>query len=71
MITKELDGKTFAEVDNMFIKFVVTGRYYLSDKRFKSVYTKSFMAFNINLWNGRVWGVTKEGKRKLLKRVIN
>lgn len=71
MIAKELDGKTFTEVDNMFVKFIVTGKEYLSDKRFKSVYTKSFTAFHINLWNGRVWGITKEGKRKLLKRVIN
>lgn len=71
MIAKEIDGKTFAEINNMFVKFVVTGKEYLSNKCFRLVYKESWYAFSINLWNGRVWGITKEGKRKLLKRVIN
>jgi len=70
---KKLDigCKTYKELDEMFDHFITTGRYYNSNKKFRSRYEKSFHAFSINLWNGRVWGVTKEGKRKLLKQVIN
>ena len=56
----------------MFFKeFHVTGK--LRDgKRFKRLKFSSFASANmINLWNGSVWGIQEDGKRKLLKRVCN
>jgi len=51
--------------------FVITGRYYNSNRYFKAIYTKSyFHAMNINLWNGSVW-LLRDDKRILLKHVIN
>ena len=71
MLAKILDGKTYKEVDEMFIGYIVSGRYFNSNKKFRNRYSSAIYALNINLWNGRVWGVIKEGKRKLLKTVIN
>lgn len=51
--------------------FVVTGRYYNSRKRFSTSYSSFNYAMGINLWNGSVWAELDNGKRKLLKRVIN
>lgn len=51
--------------------YVVTGRLYRSNKRFSDEYTSFSQAMMINLWNGSVWAKMENGKRKLLKRVIN
>tara|TARA_S200000501_G_C20621934_1_gene655018 strand:+ start:78 stop:248 length:171 start_codon:yes stop_codon:yes gene_type:complete len=54
-----------------FVKFHVTGTD-VSGKRFKRMSFSSFHAANmINLWEGSVWGVLENGRRKLLKRVYN
>ena len=58
-----------------FKGFIVTG-YLTTGKPFKPLrYDNSpagFMtAMCINLYKGRVWGVLKSGKRKLLKTVNN
>lgn len=54
--------------------FVVTG-VDTSGKRFKSSHSSNtqgaMTAFSTNLWQGSVWGILKDGKRKLLKRVYN
>lgn len=54
-----------------FVKFEVTGTL-RNGSRFKK---KTFSGFNaasmINLYSGSIWGVTEDGKRKLLKRVCN
>ena len=54
-----------------FIRFEVTGS--LRDgSRFKKMVFGSFkMASMINLYSGSVWGITEDGKRKLLRRVYN
>lgn len=58
-----------------FVAFIVTGRYYNSNRRFRSEYDGTLSGYHtamgINLWNGRVWGRTEDGKRKLLKIVTN
>ena len=58
-----------------FKQFIVTGKLFRTNQRFKKIYngTKSgyLTALGINLWNGSLWGVKPDGKRKLLKRVIN
>ena len=54
-----------------FKEFHVTGIDF-SKKRFKRMKFSSFYAANmINIWEGSVWGVQENGKRKLLKRVYN
>lgn len=51
-----------------FTEYHVTG-ILKNGRRFKRMtYSDPFYAFGINLWRGSVWGITKEGKRKLLKR---
>lgn len=50
--------------------FIVTGRYYNSNKRFSNTYNSFTQAMMINLWKGSVW-VSINGKRKLIKRVCN
>lgn len=52
-------------------EYHVTGLLYNSNKRFKKVYGSYTMAMSINLWNGSVWEVYTNGKRKLIKRVYN
>ena len=50
--------------------FLVTG-IDRSGKRFK-IQTSSYQhACMINLWNGSVWAVLENNKRKRIKRVIN
>lgn len=51
-------------------KFVVTGKLYRSNKRFSNSYDSFNQAMMINLWNGSVWAIIN-GKRKLIKRVLN
>jgi hypothetical protein len=54
-----------------FKEFIVIGNYYNS-RKFRITFTDYIKANQINLWNGRIWGVLKEtGKRVLLKTVIN
>jgi hypothetical protein len=54
-----------------FIRFEVTG--VLRDgRRFEKMVFESFKkASMINLYSGSVWGITEDGKRKLLRRVYN
>lgn len=54
-----------------FVRYVVTGKLYNSNTRFRREFQMARWAFSINLWNGRVWGVLPNGKRKLLKTVTN
>lgn len=58
-----------------FDKFVVCGKLYRSNKRFTQTYSGDYQGYQtammINLWNGSVWGVTEDNKRKLIKRVKN
>lgn len=69
------------EIDlSKFEKFKVTG-IYRDGRRFRPlVYTNHSAAFSINLYalardpelrDSSVWGITKDGKQKLLKRVYN
>ena len=60
------------EIDlSKFVKFKVTGTY-RNGRRFSPLeYTNPSYAFGINLWQGSVWGITKDGNQKLLKRVYN
>lgn len=52
--------------------FIVTG-IDRNHKRFKKTFGQSgfYFAFGINLYRGHVWGINKEGKRKMLKSVYN
>ena len=54
-----------------FTTFEVTGMT-RGGRRFKPMRFSSFKAASmINLYSGSVWGVTEDGKRKLLRRVYN
>ena len=54
-----------------FATFEVTGMT-RGGRRFKPMRFSSLRAASmINLYSGSVWGVTEDGKRKLLKRVYN
>lgn len=69
-MNKIIDGKNYNEVDAMFPDgFLVTGILY-HGSMFRQTHKSCKQAFHINLWNGRVWGL-KDGKRTLLKTVIN
>jgi len=57
--------------DLRYISYIVIGYYYNTNKKFRNEYSNRFTAMSINLWNGRVWGILSNGKRKLLKTVIN
>lgn len=50
--------------------YVVTGRYYNSERRFRAKCALPQQALGINLWNGSVW-LIREGKRYRIKQVIN
>ena len=50
--------------------FLITG-VDRSNKRFTLQYNSYQQACMINLWNGSVWAVLENNKRKLLKRVTN
>ena len=52
--------------------FVVTGLLYRKKTRFSHTYMNYWHVMEINLWRGSVWAVMKkDGKRRLIKRVIN
>ena len=54
-----------------YTRFEVTGTF-RGGKRFKPLRFSSFAAASmINLWSGSIWGITEDGKRKLLRRVYN
>ena len=54
-----------------FKRFEVTGMM-RGGKRFKPLKFSSFKtASMINLYQGSIWGVQENGKRKLLRRVYN
>ena len=54
-----------------FVKFEVTGKM-RGAKRFKPLQFSSFTSASmINLYSGSIWGITEDGKRKLLRRVYN
>ena len=56
---------------SLYLTYIVTGKQ-VNGRRFRLQYDDARYAFGINLWNGRVWGVRKDnGKRQLLKRVVN
>lgn len=51
--------------------FIITGTD-RNGKRFKLTYSNALYAFSINLYKGSVYGVRiSDGKRELLKRVVN
>ena len=52
------------------IRFDVTG-VDRNGRRFKLSYKEPQWALGINLWNGSVWAVLPDGKRKLVRRVWN
>jgi hypothetical protein len=59
-----------------YSQFIVTGRLYQSETRFRKTYPGTYQgalfAMGINLWRGSVYGLNKlTGKRVLLKRVMN
>ena len=58
-----------------FSSFIVTGRYYNSNRRFRMSYSGNYAGFktadSINLWNGTMYGLLPNGKRKVIKRVYN
>ncbi|UCC18977.1 MAG: hypothetical protein JSV62_12835 [Promethearchaeota archaeon] len=60
---KKIDLKQFS-------KFLVIGKL-VNGKKFKLVYPDYYTADCINLYNGNIWGVRKDGTKKLLKSVIN
>lgn len=51
-------------------KFLVTGRYYNSTRKFRMLLSSWQQANCINLWNGNVW-LVRDGHRKLVKSVRN
>ena len=54
-----------------FLKFEVTGTL-RNGSRFKKMQFSSFNAASmINLYSGSIWGITEDGKRKLIRRVYN
>lgn len=53
-----------------FTHYVITGTT-VQGKRFRMQTSNAMHADCINLYNGSVWGVKTDGKRKLLKRVSN
>lgn len=57
--------------DEEVVGYRVTGVLYNSTKRFKLNYNNLIQATSINLWKGSIWAITKNGKKKLIKRVIN
>lgn len=68
---KITDNTTFNDLNKEFNDFLVTGKEFLSNKKFSRVVELSQIAFRINLWRGRVWGRYANGKKVLLKTVYN
>jgi hypothetical protein len=54
-----------------FIRFEVTGMLRDGSRFEKMVFSSFKTASMINLYSGSVWGITEDGKRKLLRRVYN
>jgi hypothetical protein len=52
------------------MKYIITGKLYQSNKRFRITTDNFRYAMRINLWRGSVWEF-KDNKRKLIKRVYN
>lgn len=53
------------------VGFTITG-VLKNGKRFKPLRKESYeLACMINLWNGSIWANTEDGRRVLIKRVIN
>jgi hypothetical protein len=50
------------------ITYVITGILY-NGKRFKPIHTYTPQHYNI--WNGSIWQLLSNGKRKLVKRIYN
>ena len=54
-----------------YIRFEITGTL-KNGRRFKPMVFDSFRSASmINIWEGSIWGVKQDGKRKLLRRVYN
>lgn len=53
------------------VGYRVTGVLYNSKKRFVLNYKTLVMATSINLWKGSIWAVQANGKKKLIKRIVN
>lgn len=51
-------------------KFIITG-VDKNNKRFRKESNSYEYACMINLWNGSVWALLDDGKRRLIKRVTN
>lgn len=49
-------------------RYVITGFYVLTGRRFRTSTSNPHVALNINLWRGRVW-LVRDGRRRLVKRV--
>jgi hypothetical protein len=49
-------------------KYVITG-ILRNGTRFKPIYTDT--PWHYNIWNGTVWKVLENGKRKKIKEIIN
>lgn len=58
--------------ETLYTKYVITGKL-VNGRRFHAKTTTSiYYALAHNLWQGSIWGIRKDnGKRKLLKRVVN
>lgn len=58
--------------DDRFVGYRVTGLFYNSTRKIKPrTYSNLQDALSINLWNDSIWGITENGTKKLLKRIIN
>ena len=58
--------------NEVFVGYRITGILHYSTTRFKALNREKLQdALNINLWNGSIWGIRKDGSKKLIKRVIN
>ena len=54
-----------------FVKFEVTGKLRDGSRFKKMTFSSLMVASMINLYQGSIWGVQENGKRKLLRRVYN
>lgn len=53
--------------DNKKVSYIITGILY-NGRRFEPIHTTT--PWHYNIWNGNVWKLVN-GKRKLVKRIIN
>ena len=53
--------------ENENVKYCITGKL-VNGKRFNPIYTLT--PWHYNIFNGSVW-LLKDGKRKLVKRIVN